>query len=436
MTENKSLLYCMKGTVAVILSALSVICTCSCAESTSNLKYTENGDIINPAEITDAAENGRLSDTRAEAPGPFTESGIEYGDISRTEYTYGNQRISFLAVGDNICHESVANDAAGSSSGSEFDFSGMYQSVSEQIKTADIALINQVSLMPGTGNYSYFPSYSVPTEMGEAVMDLGFDIVNLTTDHMLDCGTDGLEATEKYFSDKGAFVLGAYENAEDLNNIRIMDYNGIRIAFVYYTNKTVKRHSSSSDTYIPYIDTEDMKKQTALASQNADFVIAVMHWGTENSFEVSENQRMLASLLASNGADVIIGAGAHVLQPIEWIAGTEGRKTLVAYSLGNFLSGMYYARNSVGGILSFDIIVSFENEAPKISVENVICTPTVCHYSTKRDGFRIYYLSDYTDSLCMSHGSQNFDRFTFFDIVSCAKDHISEEFLPPLTQKP
>lgn len=436
MTEKKISFKRIKRAAACLLAVITVILSCSCAESISDLKYKENGEIIDRFDIATADESINLSETRAESPEYLTENSGTSENVSRTEYTHGDQKISFLAVGDNICHESVAKDAADNSSDSEFDFSPMYQTVSEQIKSADISLINQVSLMPGTGSYSYYPSYNVPAEMGDAVVDLGFDIINLTTDHMLDCGTDGLAATEKYFSDKGTFVLGAYKNADELNNIRIIDHDGIQIAFVYYTNKTAKKHSSSDSAYIPYIDTADIEKQTALASQNADFVIAVMHWGTENSFEVSENQRMLASLLASNGADVIIGSGAHVLQPIEWVESAGGRKTLVAYSLGNFLSGMYYAKNAVGGILSFDIIISSENETPEISIENVICTPTVCHYSTKRDGFRIYYLSDYTDNLCQTHGSQNFDRFTHYDMVSFAKDHISEEFLPSAPQNP
>ncbi len=436
MTEKKILFKGIKRAVAYLLAVLTVILSCSCAESISDLKYKENGDIVDRFDTASADESINLSETRAESPEYLAENTVTPDSISRTEYTHGNQKISFLAVGDNICHESVAKDAADNSSESEFDFSPMYQTVSEQIKSADISLINQVSLMPGTGSYSYYPSYNVPSEMGDAVVDLGFDIVNLATDHMLDCGTEGLAATEKYFSDKGTFILGAYENADDLNNIRIIDHDGIRIAFVYYTNKTAKKHSVSDGTYIPYIDTADIEKQTALASQNADFVIAVMHWGTENSFEVSENQQMLASLLASNGADVIIGSGAHVLQPIEWVESAGGRKTLVAYSLGNFLSGMYYAKNAVGGILSFDIVISSENETPEINIENVICTPTVCHYSTKRDGFRIYYLSDYTDNLCQTHGAQNFERFTHYDMVSFAKDHIAEEFLPSAPQNP
>jgi hypothetical protein len=75
----------------------------------------------------------------------------------------------------------------------------------------------------------------------------------------------------------------------------------------------------------------------AQARQSADFVIVAAHWGYEYQFYPDASQIEGAKQMAAAGADVILGAQPHTLQPVD-ILSTNGRRTLVIYSLANFLA--------------------------------------------------------------------------------------------------
>ena len=61
--------------------------------------------------------------------------------------------------------------------------------------------------------------------------------------------------------------------------------------------------------------------------------------GNEGAHQPNPIQRKYAKLFADEGVDVVLGTHPHVIQPVEWIKGKDHHRTLVAYSLGNFLNG-------------------------------------------------------------------------------------------------
>ena len=64
-------------------------------------------------------------------------------------------------------------------------------------------------------------------------------------------------------------------------------------------------------------------------------VVATFHWGVERATAEDARQRAFAQVALDAGADAVIGAHPHVLQPIR----RAGARRLVAYSLGNFVFG-------------------------------------------------------------------------------------------------
>ena len=141
-------------------------------------------------------------------------------------------------------------------------------------------------------------------------------------------------------------------------------------------------------------------------------------------------QKRMAALMSEAGADVILGHHSHILQPVEWHQNGDGSRTLVAYSLGNFISTQHYANNMIGGMLTFDVVM---NEAGECTLENPVLSPTVTHYSLKRDGLQLYMLEDYTEELAQKHGTtlkENPKPFTIQWIYSHVRSIIDESFLP------
>lgn len=145
-----------------------------------------------------------------------------------------------------------------------------------------------------------------------------------------------------------------------------------------------------------------LRQKIMKARQVADFVIVNAHWGNEYTHEPTTEQRELAKKLASWGADVIIGTHPHVIQPVEYIDNADGRRTLVAYSLGNFISAQNRGPRMLGGMLNFDIVKN--NNTGNVAIENVVFSGVVTHYGYNASNIRIYPLADYTEELASKHG--------------------------------
>ncbi|MEJ7247910.1 CapA family protein, partial [Staphylococcus epidermidis] len=75
------------------------------------------------------------------------------------------------------------------------------------------------------------------------------------------------------------------------------------------------------------------------AKQQSDVVLVSAHWGNEGKHQPNVTQKKYAQIFADAGVDVVLGTHPHVIQPVKWVKGSEGNRTLVAYSLGNFLNG-------------------------------------------------------------------------------------------------
>ena len=320
------------------------------------------------------------------------------------------QTVSFIACGDNLVHSSVYSDAQTLAAGTEkeYNFLPMYDNVADIIQNADLAFINQETPFGGSSRpISGYPLFITPEQMGDDLITLGFDIIGLANNHMLDSTAKGYENTIDFWNSKdGVTAIGGYKNKEDFENIRVIEKNGIKIALLAYTYSTNGlKLPQGSELVIPLYDDETIDRQTKKAKSLADVVIVSIHWGVEDQFKPNAEQKRKAKLMADNGVDVIIGHHPHVLQPLEWIDRADGGKTLCMYSLGNFLSGMMYSRNMVGGILGFDLC-----KAPNgVSVDNVCFIPTVSQYNKNVRGFKIYRFSEYTEALEKAHGAHKFD---------------------------
>ncbi len=340
------------------------------------------------------------------------------------------KKVSFLACGDNITYKGTVMSAKERANGERpYNFSPIFDNVREKIKSADISFINQETVMTESKEISFYPTFNSPKEVAYALSDTGFDVVNIATNHMLDKGADGLSDTIEFLKTMPYTVIGGYENDEDFMTPRIINKNGIDIAFISFTYDTngIKK-SASSPIKIPYIFDSDIKRSVEPLKDLADVIMVSMHWGQEGNFTPSNEQKRVAKLLADLGVDVIIGHHPHVIEPVEWIERQDGGRTLCVYSLGNFAAMQAYDYNMLGGIIEFEITQKGE-EKPRI--ENVIFTPTVYHFGRNFKGDKVYYLKDYTEDLAAKHGVRTYyERHLSVDTFkSYVEKTIADEFL-------
>jgi poly-gamma-glutamate synthesis protein (capsule biosynthesis protein) len=99
------------------------------------------------------------------------------------------------------------------------------------------------------------------------------------------------------------------------------------------------------------------------ARGEADFVLVMVHYGTEYVRRPTPEQVKWMEALARAGADVILGCHPHVLQPLA-VMEVEGRRVLAAYSLGNFISAQNDQYTDTGMMLS----LSFKKESQQVKV--------------------------------------------------------------------
>lgn len=384
---------------------------------------------------TEPAENTSMSTTVTEAE---TTAPAPKADPAR---------VSFVGCGDNIIYYGNVREAATKApAGRQYGFAYSYDRVRSIIEGADVAFINQETLMCGEGyDLSYYPTFNSPQDVGYDLVDVGFDVVNIANNHMVDKGGAGLERTIEFWREQPVLMIGGYESEDDFNTPRYLESGGLKIAFLSYADHTngIPLYDGHN-AWVPYLDEEDtsmtqsgvisdaamqtIMSQAAEAKKNADIVIVSVHWGAEGAFTPSEEQRKYAQLFADCGVDVIVGHHPHVIQPVEWIEGADGNKTLCVYSLGNFMAEQAYDYNMVGGMISFDMVRS---ETGETSIENVLFIPTVFHHNASFYNNQVWQMEEYTAEMAASHGISYYGNRTTLDkLKKYVTDTVAPEFLP------
>ncbi len=366
-------------------------------------------------------------------PEPISEPLPESEPEPKTEgepVRFEGASVSFVAAGDNLIHPNIYIDAGlRGSAEKKYDFLPMYEYVAEEFRAADIAFINQETVMAGEAyGYSGWPCFNCPSQLGLDLVSMGIDIVNMANNHMLDKGAQGLEDTIAFWEQQPVTILGAYKDEEDAARIRVTEKDGIRFAWLSYTlstNGIVK--PASSPLVIPYIDADRIVSDLAKARDAGDFVIVSIHWGDENTQEPNSDQKWLSRIIADNGADLILGHHSHTLQPIEWIE-TERGRTLCIYSLGNYVSGMARPVNQVGGMFHFTVASDGKGG---LEIRDAYLHPTVFYYGMDWYNTKVYPMENYTEEIAAAHGvAISGYRLTPADARAFVTNVIPDEFLP------
>lgn len=353
--------------------------------------------------VLDIIALGVIFFTRGDSRPDISADATPGADPSTTQQQELFSRVSFVAVGDNLIHDTVYEQAAARVSNG-YDFSYDYKNVADRIEAPDVAILNQETIISTEHNVSSYPMFNSPVEVGEEMLKIGFDVFNIATNHSLDCGEKGLISAINFWKSKNAITTGAYLNQADYDNIPMNEVNGVKIAYIGFTESTNGLSLPQDSEVILVRASDETMLQTRImkAKESADVVVVNAHWGEEYTHEPNQGQRDLAAKLASWGADVIIGTHPHVIQPVEYITNSDGRKTLVAYSLGNFISAQNRGPRMLGGMLNFEIVKN--NTTGKIEIENVKFSGVVTHYGYGCSNIRLYMLSDYTEELASKHG--------------------------------
>ncbi len=355
-------------------------------------------------------EVGSTADSEDGSAGLDTGADIS-ADVIGTDPSGSGQAVAastvrIRMVGDILLHTPV-EEASKREDGS-YDYSAIFAHTSDLISEADVAMVNQEVIIGGTSlGISGYPAFNASETLMDALSDAGFDVICHGTNHALDKGGKGIRNCIAGWREKypEKTILGIHDSAEDQDTVRILEVNGIRIAFLNYTYGTNGISLPGDMPFgVDYLDKEKVVSDLAYAEEHADFTVVAPHWGTEYSLHHSKDQEKWARIFLEGGADLVLGTHPHVIQEIEWME-EDSHKMLIYYSLGNFVNwtsgtGPGVANRMLGGMA--DVILR-RAEDGSVFIADYGVIPVVAHCTSGPDGVTVYPLYDYTDEL----GAQN-----------------------------
>jgi len=282
--------------------------------------------------------------------------------------------IRLVATGDMIAHDSV-NANAKKADGS-YDYLPFMEKMKPYFEKADIRFCNQATPAGGEQfGISGYPVFNAPVAFARGIEGVGCNLINIGTNHTNDKGQPLIDATVAAWDNREGVlaVAGANRSVGEQNQSRIFTVKNVKVAFLSYS--TYSNNMGLTPHGVNMYTDALATAQVGEARKNADIVIVSMRWGTEYSPDVNANQDAIAQTLTNLGADVILGHGPHVLEPVKRLKNADGsRESIVWYSLGNFLNTQIETEALIGGFAVMDI------DAGTKKLSNVAFMPTYMHY--------------------------------------------------------
>ncbi len=329
-------------------------------------------------------------------------------------------KLSLIMAGDMLVHDKIYNEARKNANNNGYDFKPMLTYIKDIVKDYDLAYYNEEVVLGGSSiGLSSYPAFNSPYEVGLDMIDTGFNMVSLATNHTLDRGIKAIENSLDFWNSTDVYTAGSYKTMEERNNIKIKEKNNITYAMLNYTYGTngIKRPNG----YESYVNIWDMSNKNSYEEyknvvkqdienirNKVDVLIVAMHFGEEYNFNTTWYQEDSSNFLSSLGVDIIIGTHSHVLGPIKWI-----NNTLVIYSLGNFLSAheVVNLSNRIGLLSSIDIVKEVKDNNTTIKLENLNNDLIYTYHNNYKD-FKVIPFSNSDINKYLDNASSIYDKYS------------------------
>ncbi|MCR4598464.1 MAG: CapA family protein [Acetatifactor sp.] len=415
MRKNKTVF-----TAGLLLGALLLFPGCGTADTGTDAMSSASAaiqgqPIVTPVPIESTAESLESTPEPTATPTPTPEP-----------------ELTLMALGDNLMHMGIVNTGKQKDGTRNYDF--LFEDLHDFIDLADVSVINQETIFGGNDlGFSGYPYFNSPTEVGDAIVNAGFDVVLQATNHTLDQKQEGVQHCMDFWAQYPEILMvGLHERYETEDGtllpakerIPTIEKNGITLAILNYTygpnyeilpgyargrmdvlcNYDQKSGRLDFTTINPQV-----LEEIAAAKEIADAVVVFPHWGAEYVTTPTKYQKQFAKQMTEAGADLIIGAHPHVTQPVQWITADNGNECLCYYSLGNYVS----TQQDPISMLENMAWVTFRKteNGTIIDREKSGSIPLVFQYYSGPLRFGgVYLLEEYTQELANMHGIRNWGK--------------------------
>lgn len=325
----------MKKRISAGLLSVVLLFLCGCGKSVDT-GLAEEIPQEAAEEIPQETEEEVLQETEEEIPQEAAEEASQEAAEETSQEVQENFEIVLSFAGD-ICFDDTCAVMQ--------YYAGQQEQLDKCISPELIELMNGADLMWINNEFAYslrgapldnkMYTFRADPKRAEMLKELGVDIVGLANNHVYDYGPEAMQDTLDTLKQAGISYVGAGKNLEEAASPVYFEVEGKTIAYVAASRAEKYKMTPQATEEDPGIlrcyDTELFLDAIREARQNADYVIALVHWGTEYSTELEEVQLTTGKEYIDAGADAVIGAHTHCLQGIEYYQGKP-----IVYSLGNF----------------------------------------------------------------------------------------------------
>lgn len=262
-----------------------------------------------------------------------------------------------------------------------FNDASQFHILTDQLQGVLAADVSYAALAHTLSASAKLSDVNMPAEILQPLRSAGINTVAIGHKHILNSGLNGLSETEQAVHNAGLTPLGPASQPAYV----LQDYNGVRVALLHYLEElssTGRKQVSEAERNeaIALIDEARIVSDISNAKNaGAEVVIVSLRWGKSGASSPTEEQAALTQALADAGADIILGTGSGVLQPVRVLSANRGDQryhpVLCAYSLGNLFSHERQNRTTLCSILLRTEVV-YDSATQTVAFENLSYTPT------------------------------------------------------------
>lgn len=284
--------------------------------------------------------------------------------IASTDDYKTNTVIRMTAVGNVLYNKNLESSTT--------DFSSVFENIKNDFKDSDFSI----------GTYSANISEDKDRNLAKSIKETGVSYMSIANNKQPKI--KDISKLESSLKEAEIETTGKYSNEAE-NRVKIIEKRNIKIAVIAYSEEANSNEANEENKSNVYSE-EQATNDLAYATENASIVIVMMNWKKTPSTNVTDNEKNIANFLVQNGANAVIGTNEAGTQQMEMIENKDGKKCLVAYSLGNFIpEAVVKTKSNSQTILDIQFFVDVYNN---VSVYKVEYTNADLEY-TKDTGYKI-----------------------------------------------
>lgn len=319
--------------VKILLSVVIMLMLTACSPGSPKVHNASSPDNpMNPVSVSRENEN------------PLLETGHFM--------TPADDEVLICAAGDIMVHESqwIAQTVGHNA----YDFRNNFKYVRDFFVSSDLSIGNLETTINRSKPVATYPRFNSPHELADGIAYAGLNLMGTANNHSMDTGYDGIIGTIDELKKRNLDYVGTRKDPQSekymMKTIKGMKLGIAAFSTAYFNSEGVVINnikSSGMEKHINYMELTssdkafEMLKPTIhqMKKDGAEFIILILHWGTEYEKKANAYQKTLAQLLINEGVGLILGSHPHMVQEMEFLRAEDGiHEGLVVYSMGNFLS--------------------------------------------------------------------------------------------------